>query len=345
LALVVVTAVALGACGDDDSADSADDDGADAPAADDGATADAPADAAGESLAIGMALPTAANDGGFSQAYYEGLLAAEQTYGATVGYQENAGDPEQTVDALRNLASSSDLVIGVGAQFAEAGTIVAPEFPDVEFAVVNGQTSDAANLHAFIIRQGVPAYVAGVLAADLTQSGKLGFIGGLEIPPTTQSDDAFSAGAHSVNPDIETVSTVVGDFEDIPGAKEAASAQIAAGADVLFAFVNSGLEGVIQAVEESGSDVKVFSVIFPQCDRSPQLVGTATLSSLAQVDAIVGAYADGSLPDDLVLWGVENPDIQSFVLCPDHASGDFAATVADTLAGINAGDISLPEGV
>ncbi len=269
-----------------------------------------------EPPAVGMALPTASNDGGFSQSYYMGLLAAEETHGVTIAFQENVGDPEVTVDALRNLADVSDLVIGVGAQFAEAGTIVAPEFPEVSFAIVNGQPTDDPNHHVYFIRQGVPAYVAGILAADLTQSNKIGFIGGLEIPPTWQSDDAFSGGAHSIDPSIETVSTVVGDFEDVAGAKEAAAAQIAAGADVLFAFVNSGLEGVLQAVDESGQDVKIFSVIFPQCDRSPQLVGTATLSSIAQVDQIIGAFVAGSMPTETTLWGVENPDIQSFVLCP-----------------------------
>ena len=364
LPLFLAFALFAASCGDDDADNGAADDGSTA-----AATTAAPEPAveepveeelaveepaveepaveepAEEPATVGLALPTARNDGGFSQSYYDGLLAAEEAYGLTIAVQDNAGDPEQTVDALRNLAATNGLVIGVGAQFAEAGTIVAPEFPEVEFAIVNGQATDDPNLHIYIVRQGVPAYPAGVIAADLTQTNKVGFIGGLEIPPTTQSADAFSGGATSVNPDIETVATVVGDFEDVAGAKEAAAAQIAAGADVLFAFVNSGLEGVLQAVDESGEDVKIFSVIFPQCDRSTQLVGTATLSSLAQVDAMVSAFLTGSMPSDLTLWGVEDPSIQSFVLCPDYASADLEAQVADLLAGINDGSIVLPAGV
>ena len=344
LPLALALALVAASCGSDEGSSQP----APAPAEPAPAPAPEPAPAPAEvpeTPSIGMALPTASNDGGFSQSYYEGLLAAEEAYGVSIAYQENAGDPEQTVDALRNLAATSDLVIGVGAQFAEAGTIVAPEFPEVSFAIVNGQSSDATNLHVYIVRQGVPAYVAGVIAADLTQTNKVGFIGGLEIPPTTQSNDAFSGGATSVNPGIETVSTVVGDFEDVTGAKEAAAAQIAAGADVLFAFVNSGLEGVLQAADESGEDVKIFSVIFPQCGRSTSLVGTGTLSSLAQVDAIVSAFLVDSMPTEIVAWGVEDPAIQSFVLCPDYASADFEAKVAETIAGINDGTITLPAGV
>ena len=342
--LILAFTLLAASCGDGDGdSDAADDESA--PAATTAPEEPAVEEPAEEPPTVGLALPTGRNDGGFSQSYYDGLLAAEEAYGLTIAVQDNAGDPEQTVDALRNLAATNDLVIGVGAQFAEAGTIVAPEFPEVEFAIVNGQATDDANLHIYIVRQGVPAYPAGVIAADLTQTNKVGFIGGLEIPPTTQSADAFSGGATSVNPEIETVSTVVGDFEDVAGAKEAAAAQIAAGADVLFAFVNSGLEGVLQAVDESGEDVKIFSVIFPQCDRSTQLVGTATLSSFAQVDTIVSAFLAGAMPADLVLWGVEDPGIQSFVLCPDYASADLEAKVAELLAGINDGSIELPAGV
>lgn len=347
LLLFFAFAAIAASCGNDDGSETAPEQPTTAPTVQEAPTAEESTaeEPAEQPVSVGLALPTARNDGGFSQSYHDGLRAAQETYGLEVAVQDNAGDPEQTVDALRNLAATNNLVIGVGAQFAEAGTIVAPEFPEVKFAIVNGQDTDDPNLHVYIVRQGVPAFPAGVIAADLTQTNKVGFIGGLEIPPTTQSDMAFSAGATSVNPDIETVSTVVGDFEDVAGAKEAAAAQIAAGADVLFAFVNSGLEGVLQAVDESGNDVKIFSVIFPQCDRSTQLVGTGTLSSYAQVDTMVSEYLAGSMPADLTRWGVEDPNIQSFVLCPEYSTPDLEAKVAELLAGINDGSIELPPGV
>ena len=75
------------------------------------------------------------------------------------------------------------------------------------------------------------------------------------------------------------------------------------------------------------------------------LSAQARFSSLAQVDAIVAAFLAGSMPADVLAWGVENPAIQSFVLCPDYASADFEAKVAATISGINDGTITLPPGV
>lgn len=338
LALTVFSLVAA-ACGDDDEGATPTETSAPAEAG------DSEPDAAIDTAAVGMALPTLKTDRGFSQAHYEGLLAAEEGGAVAGAVEENVGDPAKAIDSLRNLAADNALVIGVGAQFAEAGTIVAPQFADTEFAIVNGQPSEDPNLHVYGVRQGTPAYIAGVVAGHISETGVVGFIGGLQIPPTTHSDDGFAAGAQSVNPDIETLSTVTGDFDDVPLAQEAAAAQIAADADVIYAFVNNGLTGVLQAVEDSGKDVKVFGIIFPQCDRSPQLVGTATLNSAALVQTIISDHIDGSFPDGPAFFGLEDPNIQTFILCPGWDNADLAAAVADAIEGVNSGEITLPGGV
>lgn len=328
------------ACGDDDNGNAASSETS-APTE----TSDPEPDPSTDPVAVGMALPTLKTDQGFSQAHYEGLVAAESD-GAVVGaVEENVGDPDKAIDSLRNLAVDNELVIGVGAQFAEAGTIVAPQFGDTQFAIVNGQPSEDTNLHVYGVRQGTPAYIAGVVAGQVSETGVVGFIGGLQIPPTTHSDDGFAAGALSVNPDIRTLSTVTGDFDDVPLAQEAAAAQIAADADVIYAFVNNGLTGVLQAVEDSGKDVKVFGIIFPQCDRSPQLIGTATLNSAALVQTIISDHIGGSFPDGPAFFGLEDPNIQTFILCPDWDNEDLSQAVTDAIDGVNSGEITLPDGV
>jgi basic membrane protein A len=223
--------------------------------------------------------------------------------------------------------------------------VVAPQFPDVTFMIINGETSDASNLYVYGVRQGVPAYVAGVIAAELTSSGKIGFVGGVEIPPTTQSDIAFSAGATSVDPAIESVSTVVGDFDDAAKAKEAAAAQIAAGADVIFGFVNAGLPGIIDAGTESGKEINAFGVIIPRCEEFDQLVGTAVLDSGALVKSMITDYLDDSIPAEPRFYGVEDPTIQRFELCPAFATEELQSIVDETQRGIVDGEVTLPEGV
>lgn len=353
LVLLLSVTLLAAACGDDDSSDGAASDGgaADGTAADDGGDGGSGdgGSASGEGVNVGMALPGPQNDKGFNEAHYRGILLAEEELGITANVQENIADPDARIDALRNLAADNDLVIGVGAEFAEAGLTIAPQFPDVEFMIINGQTDpNIPNLHVYGVRQGVPAYIAGVVAASGLLDAEIdtiGYIGGEEIPPTTQSDDGMRAAVEDTNPDIEYVSTIVGDFNDAPAAKEAAAAQLASGADVIFGLVDAGFPGVIQAAEEAGGEALLFSVIFPRCEDYPLLVGTALLNSDRLVASMVSDFLEGTIPDEPLFYGVEDPDIQRLELCPDFATDELQALVDETTAGINDGSITLPEGV
>lgn len=332
---VVLLAMALAmtaACGED--------------AAEETTTTPAPATtAAPEPFTVGMALPGPKNDKGFSQAHYDGLLLVESELGAVVSVRESVLDPQARVEALRDLAQDNELVIGVGAEFAEPGVTVAPQFPDTTFMVINGQTSEASNLFVYGIREGVPAYIAGVVAGHLTTTNQAGFVGGEEIPPLYMADDGFSAGLKSVNPDIEITSTIVGSFIDPQGAFAAASAQLAVGADVIYSYVDSGIAGVIEAIVDEGGGALTFGIIFPRCGDFPEIVGTSILNASGLVLTMANDYVNNTVPDRPQFFGVENPDVQRFELCPDHATAELQQIVDDTTAGINDGSITLPEGV
>ena len=341
-AAVTSVAMLMAACGDDSGGDS-----------NGSSTTDDDGSVPGEGVTVGMALPGPQNDKGFNEAHYNGIILAEQELGITPNVQENVADPEARIDALRNLAADNDLVIGVGAEFAEAGLTVAPQFEDVQFVVINGEPDpEIENLHIYGVRQGVPAYVAGVVIASeefAAESGaditSVGYIGGEEIPPTTQSDDGFRAGVEDTNPDVEYASTIVGDFNDAPAANEAAVAQLDAGAQAIFGLVDAGFPGVIQAAEDAGGEAYLFSVIFPRCEDYPNIVGTAFLNSDILVESIVQDYLDDDLVTEPFFYGVEDPEIQRLELCPDFATPELEQLVDDTQAGITDGDIELPDGV
>ncbi|MCZ7529477.1 MAG: BMP family protein [Acidimicrobiia bacterium] len=308
---------------------------------------------AGEGVTVGMALPGPQDDKGFNEAHYNGIILAEQELGITPNVQENVADPDARIDAMRNLAADNELVIGVGAEFAEAGLTIAPQFPDVQFVVINGETDpEIDNLHVYGVRQGVPAYVAGVLSASeefAAETGvdvsSVGYVGGEEIPPTTQSDDGYKAGVEDTDDSIEYASTIVGDFNDAPKAKDAAVAQIDAGAQVIFGLIDAGYPGIIQAAEEAGGEELLFSVIFPRCDDYPNLVGTAFLNSDVLVESIVQDFLDDDLVAEPFFYGVEDPEIQRLELCPNFQTPELTKVVDDTQAAINDGSITLPDGV
>lgn len=338
---MIALALGLAACGSDAKSSSSTSSG--------GSSSSAAPNKA-KDTSVGMALPGPQNDKGFNEAHYKGMQEAAKDLGVKTNVQENVTDPAARIDALRNLAADNQLVIGVGAEFAEAGLTIAPQFPDTEFVVINGQTDPSIkNLHVYGVRQGVPAYIAGVLSPSLKPATgavtKVGMIGGEEIPPTVQINDGYKAGVKSAGPSVSYASTITGDFNDVGKAKDAAKAQIADGAQVINGAVDAGFAGVVQAAQEAGDKTLLFSVIFPQCETDKNIVGTQILNSDQLVETIVKDYLHDTIPAEPKFYGVEDPNIQRLELCPNFKTPENQKIVDDTTKGINDGSIKLPKGV
>lgn len=330
---VVATAAAmtLAACGSDDGASTG------------AGTGTAAAEGGGDDGAkIGLALAGPKNDRGFYQSAFEGLTKAAEAGGHQTSVVDGLEDPQAQLSAMKNLATDNELVIGGSAAFLDAATQLAPQFPDVEFVVITGAVEKGVeNLHAYVPRQGVPAYIAGAVAGALSKPGHLGFIGGAEIPPTVASDVGFKAGGETEGAKKYSATTV-GSFSDPARAKAAAEAQIAAGADQIFAFLDAALPGVLQAIDESGKDVGVYNPTAPRCDESDAYVGTAVIRVDLLVEQLIDDYQAGQLPDGTKFFGVETPEIQRFELCPKHATPETEKIVEDLTEKLNAGEIELP---
>lgn len=310
-----------------------------------GGAPDGPAPAPGASSAptkVGVVLAGPRNDKAFYQSYLDGVQAVADKEGMTVSVVDNVGSPQAAIDALTNLAADNQLIIAGGSSLVSAGNTVASQFPDVTFVMSGVVQKGVANLHTYATKQGVPAYVAGVVAAQESASGSIGYVGGTDIPPNSQSSIDFAAGAKSVKPDIKVAATTVGSLSDAAKAKEATAAQIANGVDVIYAFQDAGLPGVLDAVSESGKPVKVFNPTTDRCDESPNLLGYAFQDTRVMVGHVLEDFKAGSLPTDPRFYALDDPTVQALKLCP--AFGKYEAVVTDTTAKINSGAITMPQG-
>jgi basic membrane lipoprotein Med (substrate-binding protein (PBP1-ABC) superfamily) len=93
-------------------------------------------------------------------------------------------------------------------------------------------------------------YLMGMMSAQLSQTGKAGLIGGVEIPPLRSTFLAFEAGAKSVNPNFQIVTTYIGNWEDVGAARQAANALVEQGCDILFPNADAASLGAFQAAQE-----------------------------------------------------------------------------------------------
>jgi len=225
---LVVAAVVLAACGSSSNSSSS----------------SSTASSSGKQVKVGAALIGPKNDKSFNQAAYQGILAATQAdpnIKLTSTLENKATDAQRT-DAVNTLAPLNNLVVGVSAAFGPIFNVLAPKFSSKYFITIAGYTPQyQKNVTGFANDWGAPAYVGGVIAANMTKTGTVGYVGGAEIPPTTQAAAAFAAGAKSVKPNIKVLSNIVGDFNDVAKAKAATSAMITDGADVVFPFLDAGI--------------------------------------------------------------------------------------------------------
>ena len=202
---------------------------------------------------VGMALGGPPDDQGYFQSFADGLALAEEELGVVGSVQGNLDTEEKRVDGVRNLAADNAIVIAAGAEMSDAMLTVAAEYPDVKFLSITGEMDpELPNLAAYYVRQGAPNAVGAAVLAELQSPSKIGVIGGLDIPPTTQVEQATQTVADKLSPPAEVTTTIIASFEDTEGAKQAATGMVNEGSTAIVAFVNTGIDGVIAALARHG---------------------------------------------------------------------------------------------
>lgn len=208
----------------------------------------------GETVRVALILPGRADDVSWNQAAYEGIQRAVENASVPVELKivEQVYDPVDIEPALRDYAQQGyDLVIGHGFQFQEPIIKVASDFPDVNFAIGTGYKMDK-NVGVYDTKLEQGGYMMGIIAGMLSENGVTGVVGGVDVSEIHRGHAAFELGAKAVNPDITVLQNFVGDFNDLAGAKEAALAQMQAGADILWQSGDGVGIAVVGACKEQG---------------------------------------------------------------------------------------------
>src|SRR6267378_4030444 len=166
------------------------------------------------------------------------------------------GNPTSIEPAMRAFAERGyDLIIGIGFAQTPIIELVAKDYPNLHFAIVDG-VSELPNVASLVFKEHEGSYLVGMIAAKTSKTGTLGFLGGMDIGLIHRFEKGYEEGARAVNPNIQIIQNYVGVTDGAwnnPGkGKEIAMAQIGKGADVIFtAAGNSGL-GAFDAVEQAG---------------------------------------------------------------------------------------------
>ena len=193
------------------------------------------------------------DDKSFNTSAYEGAMRAKKDLGVYVKYVE-AADDNAFEPSLRGYAQNNfDLIIGIG--FAQKDPIarVAARFPQRQFAIVDAEVK-ATNVCSLLFEEHEGAYLIGAIAALTSKTGKIGFVGGMDIPLIRRFAMGYEAGAKKMNPKMTILANYVGitseAWNNPPRGKELALAQYQNGADIVFAAAGASGLGVFDAAEE-----------------------------------------------------------------------------------------------
>jgi basic membrane protein A len=291
---------------------------------------------AAETLNVGILIPGSKSDKGWMESGYDGLVASQKKYGDKIKVQMieniNYADMDQ---ALTNLATHNDLVIGVGGQTQASVYKIAKRFPKVKFSIVGGNEGEALpNVAGYDVKQAEIAFVAGAAAAMLSKNGAISYVGGLEIPSIVNAGKEFGKGAKYVNANIKYFENYTGDFDDVAKSKEATLAAIAQGADIHYHILNLGLRGMEQAAKDKGTHI--IGSYTDRCGSDPLYVAYSITGVGFQVEYAIDEAVKGSWQAGYKEFGLKmGPQASAMTICggtPEQKS-KLEAIMKDILAG------------
>jgi basic membrane protein A len=194
-------------------------------------------------------------DKSFNEAAYNGAERWKAEVGGSYAELELQNDAQRE-QAMRRFASQgNNPVVMAGFSQATALGVVAAEFPDTNFVIIDAVV-DAPNVQSIIFDEHTGSFLVGALAAMKSETGTVGFVGGMDVPIIHKFFCGYAQGVKAVNPDAKVIENYTGTtptaWNDPVTAGELAKAQFDAGADVSFAAAGGSGLGVLQAAKDAG---------------------------------------------------------------------------------------------
>lgn len=290
------------------------------------------------------------NDGTFNQFAHEGAVKATDEFGLTYTFIETVAqtDYEKNIDTC--LSEGYSAIVTVGFLLAETTAAKAAANPDVYFIGVDQFVAEGApNYVGLQFREDQGGFLAGALAAQMSQSGTVAGVYGIDIPPVIKFRNGFEQGAKFINPDITLLGTYIPSFTDPAAGGTAANQFIGEGADVVFgAGGPTGSGGIVEAAKAGvmviGVDQDEFLTTFGngEADGAAQIISSAVKRVDQAVYLALAALVDGGadFPGGSNLILSASNDGVGFAPAHDAAvPEEVTARMDEILAGLKDGSI------
>jgi len=308
--------------------------------------------AAAPTARIGMVTDVGGvNDNSFNQSAWEGLQKLQADLNMpkeNVNYLQSNGDADYVPNLTQFVKDKWDLTWGIGFLMGDHVKKVAEENPDAKLAIIDAVV-EAPNVESVVFKEHEGSFLVGVVAAKMTKTNKIGFVGGMDIPVIKRFEAGFIAGVKAANPNAKVIPVYTGAFDKPDLGKSAASQLFGQGADIVFHAAGSTGDGVFNEAKDRKSKGENVWVIGVDKDQSVTFGKDITLTSMMKrvdeavyrvsKDVIEGKFQGGRV----VALGLAENGVGLPETSKDTVPEDVLKAVEEFKQKIIKGEIKVPE--
>ncbi len=294
-----------------------------------------------EAFKLAAIFPGTITDADYNTLGHLGITAVQDELGVEVAFSETVAVPDVDRVMREYIDDGSNIIFTHGGQFLTQTLELAREFPDLYFiAEADAEIPDApSNVWVIVRNMEVGAYGGGAVAAQLTNTGKVGYITGLTLPLTYAEVHAIEQAIGDLGLDVEVIPVWVGDFNDPSKARELADALIADDVDVIVSSLNLGTLGVFEAAKNASSEVLVIAKYTDKSEFAPDHYVTSMLYDFAGPLKDIVANIQAGQSGGMYHLGFDTGiDLQLPLL---NVSDELNSSAAALLSDMKAGEIQV----
>jgi len=297
-----------------------------------------------EKMAISMVTDVGGvNDQSFNQSAWEGLQRVGKELNVDVSYKESKQNADYAPNMENALDSNNDLIWGIGFMMADAILEAAKNNPEQKYAIIDSSYEETPpNLVGVTFEAEQCSYLVGYIAGRMTQTGKVGFIGGIEFFLIQEFEYGFKAGVKQAGTDIEVLTQYAESFTDAAKGKSIANSMYQQGADIIFHAAGGVGNGLIEAAKEQGQ--WAIGVDRDQNDLAPDNVLTSAMKRVDNgIFNLSKDLVDGKFPGgQTVSYGLAEGGVGIAPTSSKHVPADILAEVEKLKEMIIGGKIVVP---
>ena len=294
-------------------------------------------------------------DEGFNDLAFAGITQAATEFGGSGDVIESSEQAQYVPNLQQSVDAGASLTVGVGFLITDAIEEVAEANPDANFVLIDAVADNARgfdpgdplpNVQSVLFAEHEAAYLVGIIAGMTTEANKIGFVGGIEIPPVVRFLSGFQQGLASVNSAAEVTVSWVGSFGDPTTGKELSGAAYDDGADIVFEVAGLSGLGAYEEAKDRGAGHWVIGTDTCKDQLAPDnYLTSATKDVAGSVFRAAQQVADGTFAGGVAVLGLAGDYVGVCLDTFGDLSADIQDAVNSAVEGIKSGSISVDPGV